>query len=130
MKKDRGAVLLITVLIVSAISASIASSLILIGTDNLQISNNFSDSAKAKALVDSCAETALARIKTDNAITGNYNTNINGQTCSYNIINTSGQNRTIQVLATVNSSTKRLQININQITPQIIVNNWQQINNF
>lgn len=128
--KQQGAVLLITVLIVAAVSASVSSTLILKGTENLQISGNFSDSAKAKALVDSCAETALAEIKTNNALTGTFSTTINGQNCSYNIIDNSGQNRTVQVWATNNNTTKRLQINISQLSPKILITNWQQINNF
>ena len=128
--RQQGAVLLITVLIIAAVSASVASSLILKGTESLQISGNFSDSAKAKALVDSCAETSLAEIKANNALTGNFNTTINGQNCSYNIIDSSGQTRTLQVWASVNNTTKRLQINISQLNPQIVINNWQQVSNF
>ena len=128
--RQQGAVLLITVLIIAAVSASVASSLILKGTESLQISGNFSDSAKAKALVDSCAEASLAEIKANNALTGNFNTTINGQNCSYTIVDNSGQTRTVQVWATVNNTTKRLQINIGQLSPQILITNWQQVNSF
>lgn len=128
--KQQGAVLLITVLIIAAVSASVASSLILKGTDKLQISSNYSDSAKAKALVDSCAETALAEIKLNNALIGAFSTTINGQNCSYNIIDTSAQNRTVQVWASINNNTKRLQIDISQLSPTIIITSWQQVNNF
>ena len=55
---------------------------------------------------------------------------INSEDCDYEVINTGGENRTIQAQATVNNDTRRVKITLTQLSPTIMVDTWEEVASF
>lgn len=125
MKK--GFVTLLSVLIVSALALVVATSLLLVGTSSTKSSISFITSNQAKGLANGCAEAALTQIQANINFSGTNNLTYGNGTCSYTVTKLTGQNRTIAVTASAGQSTRKINININQISPNIITNSWQEV---
>lgn len=83
-------------------------------------------SAQARSLVNACAEVALETMRENTSYTGSNNVVIGGNTCNYTVINTGGNNRTINVVGTVDTIIRKLQILTNSFNPLTIVS-WQEV---
>ena len=73
---QRGAILLMTVVVVGAIAGVATLAVLASGIDSTIIGSEYAYSTRAKTLTDGCAEDALLTIKNNNAFTGtatNYN---------------------------------------------------------
>lgn len=97
MKKRKGAVALITILVISAVLLSVGITLSAIGHNEVVLSGVFRDGETAFAIADACAEEGLSRLKQDSGFTGTTFT-IDGGTCSVTVTNISGN--TYRILGT------------------------------
>jgi hypothetical protein len=61
---------------------------------------------------------------------GNSNMTLSKGNCSYTIVNTGGETRSINASATVSSSTQKMQAIISKINPKIIISSWQNLADF
>lgn len=131
MKLNRkGMILLLTVIIVGAVAGAISMTLLASGVDNTIVSGEYDQSTSAKSLADSCAEEALLYIRDNNSFTGTTNVVIGSDQCSYSVVNTGVSNRTIQAESTVHGNTRRVQVIVDQLTPNINVNSWSEVASF
>lgn len=113
-----------------AVGALIGSSVLLLGIGATQSSQSIADSNQAAALADACAEDALQRIRINNSLTGTSNLTIGAQDCSYTINNTGGSNREVEAQSTVNNSTRKVKVTIDQLSPIVNVSSWQEVADF
>ena len=125
-----GFAVLIGVLIVGAFGVAVVLYLVLSGLYYYQNSFVLEQSNTAKATTNACAEIALNKIQLCSSTVGIGNTQINGQTCNYEIINNGGQLRTIQISSIVGTITRKVKILVNQIDPKIVLNSWQEVASF
>ncbi|MFZ2192691.1 MAG: hypothetical protein WAV31_00415 [Candidatus Moraniibacteriota bacterium] len=126
----KGYILLITVLIVSAVGLTISVSLVLLGLGFSSTSFSLEKSANAKYYADACAESALQAIW-DTDFVGNGGPLIFPQgNCSYEVINSGGDNREIQALGISGRVTRKTKVIIDQLTPTIRVSAWQDVADF
>ena len=130
VKNKKGLVTLLSILIIGALGAALAVSLLGIGISFAKTSYSLERAGKTKALADACAEEALYQIKNSNVFTGNGTLFIEQGSCYYEILNSGGQNRQINVSATISSSVRNIEINIDQINPQIHILSWQELSDF
>ncbi|MEK7588328.1 MAG: hypothetical protein AAB438_00740 [Patescibacteria group bacterium] len=132
MRKDtlnlkNGYITLISVLVISAISISVTISLLLLGLGSSRTSFAVQQSDQAKGLADACAEEGLEQIRSDVNFVGNGNLILGNGTCTYNVVNNGGQNRTIDATGTVDSVIRKVSVIINDINPLIVVVSWQEV---
>lgn len=127
---DRGYITLISVLIVTAISVAVASSLLLLGVGSSRTSFALEQSNQAKNIASACAEEALLKIKELTSYTGEGTISVGLGVCEYSVTSQGGQNRTIQTLGIVGSITRRVEIIIDSINPDIHIISWQEVSSF
>lgn len=82
--------------------------------------------AKARSLVNSCAEIALENMRQNMNYSGSGSFTVDGNTCDYTVTNTGGDNRTISVSGVIGSVTRRLQISTSAFNP-ITISSWQEV---
>lgn len=125
--KRRGYVTLMSVLVLGAVSAAIAITLILIGLSASRGSFTRLQSARAKAMVDGCAEEALQQIRSATAFTGTGSLVFGSSTCVYGVTNTGGQTRHITATSTTGTVIRKLDIVVSAINPRITISGWQEV---
>ncbi len=128
-KDERGYIVLLTVLIVGAVAASIASSLLFLGTDASRQANVKDRSAQAMAMADACAEEALEKIRAAGTFTGIGSIIFDNGSCSYNVVNTGGTNRQVTASSTVETVIRKVKITLDKVKP-LNVTLWQEAIDF
>jgi hypothetical protein len=123
-------ILLISVLILGAISLVIASALLLLGISGTKTVISLEQGAKARYLANACAEEALEQIRSSTTYVGVVNLTYSEGTCSYTVTNTGGSTREIRVISTAYSNTQRLLINLSSLSPQLTVSSWKEVADF
>lgn len=126
----KGFVALISIIIIGAAAVSVAVSLLLLGVGASKTSLTLEQSGQTKGLANACAEQALEIIKENPSYSGTGNLTLGQGTCSYSVIDRSGQNKTINAAGTAGSSIRKVKINVNQITPIINIASWQEVADF
>lgn len=125
-RHEDGFITLMTVIIIVAVSAALAISVILMGVDSLRTGATVTESNEAAALADACAEEALEQIRSY-GFTGTQEVTLESGTCSYTVINDGGESRTIRVTSTASTVTRRVRITIDALTPEINIVDWQDV---
>lgn len=123
MKK--GFVTLLAVIVLGMIALGLAISF---SFHSMQTANNARNNKYdnlTKALVNSCAEIALYRIRANNSLTGSGNVRLGNDICTYSISGGGGV-KTINISGTINNSTRRLIITTSALNP-IAISTWQEI---
>lgn len=82
-------------------------------------------SMQTEQMVNACAESALEVLREDKNFIGSGSDSINSDTCSYTVTNTGGNNRLINITATIGSITRKLQITTSAFNP-LVISSWQQ----
>jgi len=123
MKKGFVTLLIVIVLGMIALGLAISFSFHSMQTANNSRNNKYTN--LVKALVNSCAEVALYKIRADNNLTGSGDVKIGNNSCAYNISG-SGSTKTINVTGSINNSTRRLIVTTSSLNP-ITISTWQEI---
>lgn len=125
-----GYLLLISILIIGAITSVITASLILLGNSSELTAYSVDESIRARNAAEACAEYALLALHHDPAYTGNETVNdvAPSVSCSIHPIGGSGNwNRTLCTEAQVGSNISRMEIIIDTVLPQTYVSSWQEV---
>lgn len=128
-KNQKGYAILLIVLILSAASLIIVTSLLIWGFYFNKTSLDLEKSKQALGLADACAETALQQIRDDENYAGTDNISLGEGSCEYVVSGTS-PNKTIQATGTSDTTIRKVLITTDQIDPQINISSWQEVNNF
>lgn len=118
--------LLLSIVLIGAISVSIMVSTLLIGIDSSRTSFIIERSNKAKAIVNACTEKALQQIRNSTPFIGYGGLVFSSGSCGYFVTNTGGTNRNIIASSTVGTIIRKVQVNITAINPNITVSSWQE----
>lgn len=127
IKQSEGYLILMSVMIIGAISLAIVVSMLLSGLGTSQTSFANQQSVQAKALANACINEALQQIRDNTAFSGSNNLSLGQGTCTYTVINTGAENRTIQASSTVGVIIRKTQATITQINPTITIASWQEL---
>ena len=125
-----GYVVLVTVIVLGAITALITSSILILGLDLSRTSLALEQSSSAKGLADACAEEALQQIRDFAPFTGTGNLIFEQGTCSYTVANTGGDQRLTTALGTVGTVVRKVKITSDAINPNINIISWQEVADF
>lgn len=125
-----GYVTLLTVLIVSAVGVAIASSLLLLGLGSSRSSLSLQQSKQAGALADACVEEALQQIRFSTSYSGTATLSFGTSSCTYLVTVGGGENRNIESTGTVGAVVRRVEVDLSQINPKIVVSSWQEVASF
>ena len=130
IKKDpNGYAILLAVLILSAASLVVVTSLLIWGFYFNKTSLDLEKSKQAMGLADACAEAALQEIRDDDTYVGTDTITLGEGDCEYSVSGTS-PNKTIEAFGTSDMTIRKVQIIMDQINPQINVSSWQEVGNF
>ncbi|MFH1749954.1 MAG: hypothetical protein ABH837_03640 [bacterium] len=127
----RGYVALVTVMIIGAVGVAVVSAAILGSLASSKSSLLSKQVKQASGLADACAEHALIQLKLDVNYTGNESISFTNGTCEIlDILNPGNTNRTVQTTGTVDNIIRKVEINIDEINPDLNISNWQEVGDF
>ena len=122
-----GYIALLAVLIVGAASLSIATTLLLTGSESQTATLATQQSIQARGISASCAEEALQVIHDNTAYTGTATVTIGQGNCTYVVTSTGASTRVIDVTATVNSVVRKTKVYVTRNASSITVTSWQDV---
>ncbi|MFC1656536.1 hypothetical protein ACFL14_01030 [Patescibacteria group bacterium] len=127
----RGYVALVTVMIIGAVGVAVVVAAILGSLASSKSSLLSEQSKQASGLADACSEHALIKLKSDINYIGDEIINLTGGNCQIlEIPNPGNTDRIIQTAGTIDNITRKVKINIDQINPDLIISNWQEVEDF
>lgn len=131
MRNQQGYIALITVLIISAISLLIAINANLFGISESDMGFIKNQASESYYLANACAEYALIELKDNQDYSGEETLAIGAGTCSILKIRGQGnRNRIVQVTGSVYNLTRKIEINIAKIDPEMEIQSWKEVSDF
>ncbi|OGE76509.1 MAG: hypothetical protein A3C85_03730 [Candidatus Doudnabacteria bacterium RIFCSPHIGHO2_02_FULL_48_21] len=128
--KQKGYIVLISVLLVSAIGAAISIAVILLGLGSSRSSFAVQQSRQAASAANACVEEALQQIRENSNFSGNDTLTVGQGSCSYAVASLGGQSRYIAASGTAGTIVRKSRVNIDAITPIINVVSWEEVADF
>lgn len=122
-----GYVALIAILIVGAVSTTIALALLTNGVDSQRAALVSQRSMQARSLAIACAEEALQEMHDATAYTGTDTLTMGQGNCTYTVTNTGGAARTVVASATVGTVVRKVQVYATIGASSISVTSWQEV---
>lgn len=125
---NSGYVYLITVLVIGIIASGITISLLVMAISSTKTGIVVENSAKAMESAKGCAEYGINKLFNNPSYAGGEIINIGETQCE--ILNISGfgnENRAICTESIVGSTTRRLEIIIKRVLPEVKVYSWQEV---
>jgi hypothetical protein len=127
MSEKRGYISLIGVLVAGAVATGVSLTLIIMGLGYSKSSLTLQQSVMARAYANACAEEALEQVRRSTSFAGNVNKIMQGGSCSYTVISTGTQSKSIRASGTAGVVVRRLEIAVTAINPLITVSSWQEV---
>ncbi len=129
--RQRGYVVLISVLVISVVGLAVASTLMTLGISSAQTSLSGQQSAEARGLADACAEYALNQLRMDSGYAGGETLQLGQGTCDILPIQGSGnEDRVIQTTGTVDRTVRKVEAHIAQLLPVTQLDSWMEPDDF
>jgi hypothetical protein len=125
-----GYVTLLSVLVLGAISSAVTITLLVLGIQSSQTSSSGLHSLQAHALAEACTEEALQEIRDSTLYTGSGSLSNAAGSCQYDVSSEGVERRRIQASSTVQTVTKKVEVTLDQINPEINVTSWKTVRNF
>jgi hypothetical protein len=123
-----GYILLISVVIIGAISSAILASLLLLGNSASILSLSIHQSAGAQAAAQACAEYALQKLRNDPTYAGNETRTFPDSTCDILSIGGIGnENRLLCTEGHQGDAVRRLQIIIERVLPAVRIGTFEEV---
>ena len=129
-KRNGGYITLISTLVVGAVGLSIITTVLLLGLSASRNSFALQQLAQARSLSNSCAEKALEEIRESTSYAGTQTITYGSNYCSYTVVSTGGEGKTITSTGTVGSISNKIEITLSDINPLIIITSWKEVANF
>ncbi len=131
LTKNQSFVTLLSVLISMAIGISIAVSGMLLGVGFSRNALVIEQSNQAKALANACSEKALESLRENLNYAGSETVNLGQGYCHiFAVLGSGNTNRIVEASGTVNSITRKVQVDIAVVSPQIQLTDWQEVADF
>lgn len=131
VKKREGYVALMSVLIISAVLLIISVGLSLRSINEASMSLGEQESRKALAMADLCMEKALMKLESVLNYAGNESIILGDKSCDILTVSGNGNfNRTVQTQGTVSNYTKKIKVEVSQISPIMQILSWEEVAEF
>ncbi|MBI5037936.1 MAG: hypothetical protein HZC01_04525 [Candidatus Kerfeldbacteria bacterium] len=128
---QRGYVVLISMLIVSVVGLAIASSMMAISISGSQSSLERDQATSARYLADACAEYAISQLLDANTYAGNEVRTLGDGTCTIRpVLGTGNTNRTVETFGTVDTTIRKIRVEIASLTPNVALTSWRDVADF
>lgn len=122
---------LLSVIIVSAISISIVSSMLLLSLDNSRANAVNQRAIELSEAADACAALVLGRLKANVNYTGDEALAVLDLSCQVGQIGGSGNNdRTLEIEISQDNVYRRLRIEVAQLSPDVEISSWRKVADF
>lgn len=129
--KHDGYVLLLSVLIIGAVSAVVLPSLLFLGINTGQVSTTIKQSAQALAAAQACAEYGLLHLKESAIYQGDEILTLNDAECTLLPIDGIGnEDRHLCSEGRSGDTVRRLEIIVRQVSPVMSIDAWQEVGSF
>jgi hypothetical protein len=125
MAVNKGAVALLTIVIIGAASLIMAIGAARLGLGELETGQTEINGAQTLVLADGCAEEALGRLRKNSSYAGDT-LSVNDGSCIIAVTG-SGSNRTIESTANIGLYTKKIEIQITINSGIISINSWNEV---
>lgn len=119
--------MLITLLIVAAVSSTIATALVLFGVGATRSAEALARSVEARGLANACAELALLAVWDDPATAGTTSVALGNGTCEYAVTDTGGSTRLIEATGTSGEAVRNVEVTVTGLSGAITVGSWQEV---
>jgi hypothetical protein len=132
LNKKKGFASLIGVIFMSIVILAVIILGAILSIDVSRSNKNTNDAIFVLGVLNSCAENALDKLKTDINYAGNESFVIDGITCNILAISGTGNTNRILKISAVSPTAlvKKVQIDINTVNPYYIMNYWQEVPDF
>jgi hypothetical protein len=125
---ESGYIALISVLIIGAVSVTIATALLVTGADAQQENLSRQQSLIAQQAAAGCAEEALQQIHDNTAFTAtNTAVTIDTTNCNYTVTNTGSSTRTITTTSTSGNVVRKIQVYVTINASSLSISSWQEM---
>ena len=105
--------------------------LILMGTSITKSTITVEQSAQAGALARTCADRAIRSLRDNDQYTGNETFNLTGGSCRIlTISGAGGSDRTVCVEGASGRTTRRIEVVIEQLLPDVRISSWREVVSF
>lgn len=133
LARNRGFIALISVLIITAVSIMIGTTIVLKSISHATMSASELYSAEAWASANGCVEYTLGQFSTAsttfNSYPGVYSQTIGGIPCSI-VLTPSSTSMIIKASSTLQNYVRRLEVVVSTNTPQSVISSWQEVGDF
>ena len=131
IKKSEGFIALISILIVGGLILTVSIGVSLRSIGETEMSFGEQESNKALALANLCAEQALMKLESILNYSGSESIIVGGSPCDILAIDGSGNlNRTVKSQSTVSGYTRKVKVEVSQISPTMRITSWEEISDF
>lgn len=124
---QQGYILLISVLVIGAVSLAIALALLASGVDSQRATDIYQRSQQARALADGCAEEALQRLHDNTAYTGSDSLTLGTGMCSFSVVPDVPGSAIISASGVVKGVTRKERINVQITAAGLTIAGWQTV---
>lgn len=129
-KQPRGYITLMGVLIVGGVSTIISLSLALLGTDFLRTNQTLTDSTRARAMANACAEDALQAMRDFPTSTTHGSLSIGSESCAYDIAPLQNDTYAAYVFGSAASVSKKLEVVFTSVSSTVELTQWHEVADF
>lgn len=126
---QKGATLLLTVIILGAVASVVSVTMLVTGTDFLKTSGFNTAARQAKYHAESCAEIALMQIRQQSSFVGSGSRMFDKGSCTYSVAD-SGSSKIITATGINQNVTKRIRAQVTSYIPTLTVSSWQDVASF
>jgi hypothetical protein len=125
---ESGYIALISVLIIGAVSVTVATALLITGSDAQQENLARQQSLKARQAAGGCIEEALQQIHDNTAFTAtNTAVTVGDASCNYTVTNTGASTRTITATSTNGTVVRKIQAYVTINASSLSISSWQEM---
>ncbi|MEK9183665.1 MAG: hypothetical protein AAB890_01145 [Patescibacteria group bacterium] len=120
-----------SVIIFGALSLVISVGFYLRSLSEIKVSLGEVESKKALAMANLCAESALLKLESVINYSGNETLVVDGKSCDILAVGGSGNlSRVVKTQSTVSGYTKKIKVEVLQISPAMQISSWETVPDF
>lgn len=128
--KSKAFVTLIGVIVFGSVCISLVVVVLVLGIGSSKTSIVTHQSRQALFAAHACSEEALETIRENNGFTGGGNLTLGVATCSFTVTDNGGEARNVASSGSVGTIIRKVEVEIDAISPVINVVSWQEVADF
>lgn len=123
---------IVGIVTLAAVASLLTLALLIAQTDTAYSFGAERDLIRARAAADSCAEYAISQLRADSTYAGNETVALSADyTCIVEPTGGSGNNnRTVQVTGQYENNSRRVEVQIEELVPDLLIDSWTEVGSF